>query len=49
MVPAGSLDVVGLGLVSAGLFGLVWGVIHGNDRGWGDPQIVARARPRRRS
>ena len=30
--PAGSLDLSGLGLVSAGLFGLVWGVIHGNER-----------------
>lgn len=39
--PDGALDLVGLGLVSGGLFGLVWGVIHGNDRGWTDPQIMA--------
>ena len=38
--PDGSLDLVGLGLVSGGLFALVWGVIHGNDLGWGDPQIL---------
>ena len=30
----------GLALASAGLLGLVWGVIHGNDHGWTDPQIV---------
>jgi len=39
--PDGALDLVGLGLVSTGLLALVWGVIHGNDRGWTDPQIVA--------
>ncbi len=39
--PAGRLDLVGLGLASGGLLGLVWGVIHGNDRGWTDPQILA--------
>jgi len=38
--PDGSLDLPGLGLVSAGLFALVWGVIHGNELGWTDPQIV---------
>ena len=38
--PDGALDLPGLGLVSAGLLALVWGVIHGNDRGWTDPQIV---------
>ncbi len=39
--PDGALDLVGLGLVSSGLFALVWGVIHGNELGWTDPQIVA--------
>jgi EmrB/QacA subfamily drug resistance transporter len=39
--PAGRLDLVGLGLVSAGFLGIVWGVIHGNERGWTDLQIVA--------
>lgn len=38
--PAGRLDLVGLVLASTGLLGLVWGVIHGNGRGWVDPQIV---------
>jgi EmrB/QacA subfamily drug resistance transporter len=39
--PAGRLDLVGLGLASGGLLGLVWGVIHGNDLGWTNPQIIA--------
>ena len=39
--PEGGLDLVGLGLASAGLLGIVWGVINGNERGWTDPQIVA--------
>ncbi len=38
--PEGRLDLGGLALASASLLGLVWGVIHGNDRGWTDPQIV---------
>jgi EmrB/QacA subfamily drug resistance transporter len=39
--PASSLDLTGLGLASAGLLGLVWGLIHGNGDGWTSPQIVA--------
>ncbi len=39
--PEGGLDLVGLGVASAGLLGVVWGVINGNERGWTDPQIVA--------
>ncbi len=38
--PAGSLDLRGLALVSGGLLGLVWGLIHGNGDGWTSPQIV---------
>jgi EmrB/QacA subfamily drug resistance transporter len=38
--PEGRLDIQGLGLISAGLLALVWGVINGNDRGWGSPEIV---------
>jgi EmrB/QacA subfamily drug resistance transporter len=38
--PVGRLDLPGLALVSGGLFGLVWGLIHGNGDGWGSPQIV---------
>jgi len=30
----GSLDLPGVGLVSTGLFALVWGLIHGNEEGW---------------
>src|SRR4029077_13979441 len=39
--PASELGLPGLGLISAGLLALVWGVINGNDRGWTDPSIVA--------
>jgi EmrB/QacA subfamily drug resistance transporter len=38
--PEGSLDLVGLVIASAGLLALVWGTIHGNERGWNDSQIV---------
>jgi EmrB/QacA subfamily drug resistance transporter len=38
--PAGRLDLPGLALVSGGLLGLVWGLIHGNGDGWTSPQIV---------
>ena len=34
------LDLRGLGLVSVGLFGIVWGVIRGNSEGWTSPEIV---------
>ena len=39
--PEGRLDLGGLALVSAGLLGVVWAVINGNERGWTDPQILA--------
>jgi EmrB/QacA subfamily drug resistance transporter len=39
--PKGKLDLAGLGLVSAGLFGIVWGLVRGNSVGWSSPQIVA--------
>jgi EmrB/QacA subfamily drug resistance transporter len=38
--PDRALDLPGLGLASGGLFGLVWGLVHGNGDGWGSPQIV---------
>jgi EmrB/QacA subfamily drug resistance transporter len=38
--PATKLDLPGLGLASAGLFGLVWGLVRGNSVGWGAPEIV---------
>jgi EmrB/QacA subfamily drug resistance transporter len=38
--PAGRLDLRGLVLASAGLFGIVWGLVRGNSVGWGAPEIV---------
>jgi EmrB/QacA subfamily drug resistance transporter len=38
--PEGRLDLPGLGLVSAGLFGIVWGLVRGNSVGWASGQIV---------
>jgi EmrB/QacA subfamily drug resistance transporter len=38
--PATRLDLPGLGLVSAGLFGIVWGLVRGNAVGWSSPEIV---------
>ena len=38
--PEGRLDIPGLGMISAGLLALVWGVINGNDLGWTSPQVV---------
>ena len=46
--PDSRLDVPGLGLISAGLLALVWGVINGNDLGWDSPQVVGDARRRGR-
>jgi EmrB/QacA subfamily drug resistance transporter len=34
------LDLAGLVLASGGLLAVVWGVIHGNERGWTDGQIL---------
>ena len=38
--PGGRLDLPGLTLASAGLFGIVWGLVRGNSVGWGSPEIV---------
>ena len=38
--PDAKLDLPGLGLVSAGLFGIVWGLVRGNVQGWTSPEIV---------
>ncbi|MBA3246177.1 MAG: MFS transporter [Actinobacteria bacterium] len=38
--PGGRLDLPGLGLASAGLFGIVWGLIRGNGQGWASAEIV---------
>ena len=38
---APSLDLPGMALVGAGLLGIVYGLIRGNDDGWSSPSIVA--------
>src|SRR5213592_3747795 len=38
--PAARLDLRGLGLASAGLLGIVWGLVRGNSVGWSSPEIV---------
>ncbi len=35
-----ALDLPGLGLASAGLLGIVWGLVNGNGHGWASPEIV---------
>src|SRR5919198_1470959 len=37
--PNDALDLPGLGLASAGLFGIVWGLVRGNSVGWGSAEI----------
>jgi len=39
--PATRLDLPGVGLVSAGAIGIVWGLVRANDAGWGSPEVVA--------
>jgi EmrB/QacA subfamily drug resistance transporter len=38
--PDKALDLPGLGLASAGLFGIVYGLVNGNADGWTSPSIV---------
>jgi EmrB/QacA subfamily drug resistance transporter len=38
--PDRSLDLPGLALVSGGVLGLVWGLVRGNDAGWGSPEVL---------
>jgi EmrB/QacA subfamily drug resistance transporter len=38
--PDNALDLPGLALGSAGLLGIVWGLVNGNSHGWTSPQIV---------
>src|SRR5882724_48604 len=38
--PAAKLDLTGVALASAGLTGIVWGLVRGNGQGWGSAEIV---------
>src|SRR5215213_5850301 len=38
--PAARLDLTGLALASAGLLGVVFGVVRGNPAGWGSTEVV---------
>ena len=38
--PAVKLDMPGLVLSAAGLFGIVWGLVRGNSSGWSSPEIL---------
>jgi EmrB/QacA subfamily drug resistance transporter len=38
--PRAALDVPGLALVSAGAFGIVWGLVRGNTAGWGSAEVL---------
>jgi EmrB/QacA subfamily drug resistance transporter len=38
--PDKALDLAGLGLASAGLLGIVWGLVRGNSAGWASVEIV---------
>ena len=38
--PRGRLDPLGLALVSAGVLGLVWGLVRGDAAGWGSVQVA---------
>ena len=38
--PNDALDLPGLGLASAGLLGLVWGLVRANQVGWSSPEII---------
>jgi EmrB/QacA subfamily drug resistance transporter len=39
--PSMRLDLPGVGLVTAGALGLVWGLVRANQLGWTSPEIVA--------
>ncbi len=39
--PRARLDVAGLALVTAAMFGLVWGLMRGNSAGWGSLEVLA--------
>jgi EmrB/QacA subfamily drug resistance transporter len=39
--PDTTLDLPGLGLISAGVLGIVWGLVRGNSAGWGSAEVVS--------
>jgi EmrB/QacA subfamily drug resistance transporter len=39
--PDATLDLPGLGLVTTGVFGVVWGLVRGNPAGWGSFEVLA--------
>jgi MFS family permease len=39
--PQASLDTPGLALVTLGALGIVWGLVRGNEAGWGSPEVLA--------
>ncbi|MEV4023650.1 MFS transporter [Actinosynnema sp. NPDC050801] len=41
--PNGKLDLGGLGLVTAGAFGLIWALVRGNAAGWGSAEVIGSA------
>ena len=38
--PRARLDVIGLALVTASTFGIVWGLMRANDAGWGSFEVI---------
>jgi EmrB/QacA subfamily drug resistance transporter len=38
--PAHRIDVRGVALITAGAFGVVWGLVRGNAAGWGSAEVV---------
>jgi EmrB/QacA subfamily drug resistance transporter len=36
-----NLDIPGLALVTGGALGFVWGLVRGNQAGWGSPEVLA--------
>jgi EmrB/QacA subfamily drug resistance transporter len=38
--PDTSLDFPGLGLVTGGALGIVWGLVRGNEAGWGSAEVI---------
>ena len=39
--PDSALDIRGLGLITGGALGIVWGLVRGNQAGWGSVEVIA--------